>query len=116
MFFTYVYRELRRRHRQALLTALGLAVGVALVVAVTAYADGVATAQDRVLQSLYGVGTDITVSQQRKMDGGGPQRFSMQPPDRQAGQAVQPVSGHDESRPAVDLREEGSSRSTRSTA
>jgi len=29
MFFTYVYRELRRRHRQALLTALGLAVGVA---------------------------------------------------------------------------------------
>ena len=38
MFFTYVFRELRRRHRQALLTALGLAVGVALVVAVTAYA------------------------------------------------------------------------------
>ena len=64
MFFTYVYRELRRRHRQALLTALGLAVGVALVVAVTAYADGVSKAQDEVLQSLYGVGTDITVSQQ----------------------------------------------------
>ena len=41
MFFTYVCRELRRRHRQALLTALGLAVGVGLVVAVTAYADGV---------------------------------------------------------------------------
>jgi len=36
MFFTYIYRELRRRHRQALLTALGLAVGVGLVVAVTA--------------------------------------------------------------------------------
>ncbi len=82
MFFTYVFRELRRRHRQALLTAMGLAVGVALVVAVTAYAAGVGKAQDQVLQSLYGVGTDITVSQQQKMDQGGSQRFGMQPPDQ----------------------------------
>ena len=82
MFFTYVFRELRRRHRQALLTAMGLAVGVALVVAVTAYAAGVGEAQDQVLQSLYGVGTDITVSQQQKMDQSGPQRFGMQPPDQ----------------------------------
>ena len=70
MFFTYVFRELRRRHRQALLTAMGLAVGVALVVAVTAYAAGVGKAQDQVLQSLYGVGTDITVSQQQKNGAG----------------------------------------------
>ena len=82
MFFTYVFRELRRRHRQALLTAMGLAVGVALVVAVTAYAAGVGKAQTQVLQSLYGVGTDITVSQQQKMDQGGAQRFGMQPPDQ----------------------------------
>jgi ABC-type lipoprotein release transport system permease subunit len=82
MFFTYVYRELRRRHRQALLTALGLAVGVALVVSVTAYAGGVSKAQDEVLQSLYGVGTDITVSQTQKLGEGGPQRFGMQPPDQ----------------------------------
>jgi len=82
MFFTYVFRELRRRHRQALLTAMGLAVGVALVVAVTAYAAGVGKAQDQVLQSLYGVGTDITVSQQQKMDQSGAQRFGMQPPDQ----------------------------------
>jgi ABC-type lipoprotein release transport system permease subunit len=82
MFFTYVARELRRRHRQALLTALGLAVGVALVIAVTAYADGVSTAQKQVLQSLYGVGTDITVSQQQKLEQNGAQQFSMQPPDQ----------------------------------
>ena len=79
MFFTYIYRELRRRHRQALLTALGLAVGVGLVVAVTAYAGGVSEAQDTVLHSLYGVGTDITVSQTQKLDQAGAPRFDMNP-------------------------------------
>jgi ABC-type lipoprotein release transport system permease subunit len=82
MFFTYIYRELRRRHRQALLTALGLAVGVGLVVAVTAYAGGVSDAQDTVLHSLYGVGTDITVSQTQRLDQGGSQRFNMNPGSR----------------------------------
>ena len=82
MFFTYIYRELRRRHRQALLTALGLAVGVGLVVAVTAYAGGVSSAQDAVLHSLYGVGTDITVSQTQKLDQAGPPRFDMNPGSR----------------------------------
>lgn len=80
MFFTYVFRELRRRHRQALLTALGLAVGVALVVTLTAYAGGVSNAQDQVLHSLYGVGTDITVSQTAQLGEGGPSRFGMTPP------------------------------------
>ena len=83
MFFTYLWRELRRRHRQALLTAFGLAVGVGLVVAVTAYADGVAAAQDEVLRSLYGVGTDITVTQTAQQGTGGPQQFGMTPGDRQ---------------------------------
>ncbi len=88
MFFTYIYRELRRRHRQALLTALGLAVGVGLVVAVTAYAGGVSEAQDTVLHSLYGVGTDITVSQTQKLDQAGPPRFNMNPGSkRQQGKA-----------------------------
>jgi ABC-type antimicrobial peptide transport system permease subunit len=84
MFFTYIYRELRRRHRQALLTAVGLAVGVGLVVAVTAYANGVGEAQDEVLQSLYGVGTDITVTRTAARGTGGPQQFGMDPgADRQ---------------------------------
>ena len=79
MFFTYVWRELRRRHRQALLTAMGLAVGVGLVVAVTAYASGVSKAQDQVLHSLYGVGTDISVTQTAKLSQAGPQSFAMNP-------------------------------------
>ena len=81
MFFIYIWRELRRRHRQALLTALGLAVGVGLVVAVTAYASGVSKAQDQVLHSLYGVGTDISVTQTARLQSGfgGPVRFGMNP-------------------------------------
>jgi len=83
MFFTYLFRELRRRRRQALLTALGLAVGVGLVVTVTAYARGVGEAQDEVLASLYGVGTDITVTRSPAQGSGGPERFGMNPGERE---------------------------------
>ena len=63
MFFvTYLRRELRRRMRQAVFIALGLAVGVGLVVTVVATSAGVKKAQSAVLQGLYGVGTDVTVT------------------------------------------------------
>ena len=61
-FFTYLFRELQRRRRQALLTAVGLAVGAGLVLTVTAASAGVQNAQASVLHSLYGVGTDVTVT------------------------------------------------------
>ena len=61
-FFTYLARELRRRMRQAIFIALGLAVGVGLVITVTAASRGVQNAQAGVLKGLYGVGTDITVT------------------------------------------------------
>jgi len=61
-FFTYLARELQCRRRQALLVAVGLAVGVGLVVTVTAASTGVSRAQGAVLHSLYGVGTDVTVT------------------------------------------------------
>jgi putative ABC transport system permease protein len=62
-FFTYLFRELQRRKRQALIMTVGLAVGVGLVVTVTAASAGVRNAQAAVLHSLYGVGTDVTVTQ-----------------------------------------------------
>src|ERR1017187_6667569 len=71
MFLTYLRRELRRRARQAILIALGLAVGVGLVITVTAASAGVSKAQSDVLHSLYGVGTDITVTQPAAAGTGG---------------------------------------------
>lgn len=61
-FLTYLRHELRRRSRQALLSAAGLAVGVGIVLTVTAAAAGVSSAQATVLHSLYGIGTDVTVT------------------------------------------------------
>jgi len=62
-FVRYLGRELGRRARQATVIALGLALGIGLVIVVSAAAAGVKNAQASVLHSLYGVGTDITVTQ-----------------------------------------------------
>jgi putative ABC transport system permease protein len=62
-FLRYLGRELGRRARQATVIALGLALGIGLVITVSAAAAGVKNAQASVLHSLYGVGTDITVTQ-----------------------------------------------------
>ena len=70
MFWTYLRRELRRRMRQAVFIALGLALGIGLVITVTSAATGVQNAQAAVLHSLYGVGTDLTVTQPPKQGSG----------------------------------------------
>ncbi|MFF8877572.1 ABC transporter permease [Streptomyces flaveolus] len=62
MFFTYLRRELRRRRKAALVVASGLALGIALVIVVDSVSSGMGRAQDKVLQSLYGLGTDMTVT------------------------------------------------------
>ncbi len=62
MFFTYLWRELRRRMRQAIFIAVGLALGIGLVITVNAASSGVRAAQGTVLQNLYGVGTSATVT------------------------------------------------------
>jgi ABC-type antimicrobial peptide transport system permease subunit len=77
-YLGYLASELRRRKGRTFLTALGLGVGVGLVVTVSALSDGLDKAQDEVLEPLTGVGTDLTVA--RPLDvsdeegggGGGP--------------------------------------------
>jgi putative ABC transport system permease protein len=63
MFFTYLRRELAGRRRQTAIVAIGMALAIALVIIVNSVASGVKAAQASVLESVYGVGTDITVSQ-----------------------------------------------------
>ena len=61
-FLTYLRREISHRRRQFVVIGLGLAVGIALVVTVNAASTGVKDAQARVLHSLFGIGTDISVT------------------------------------------------------
>ena len=75
MFFTYLGRELRRRRKQAMVVAFGLALGIGLVVTVSAASAGVKSAQTTVLHSLYGVGTDMSVTETAAAGTGGPTRF-----------------------------------------
>jgi len=62
MFGIYLKRELSRRKKAALVIAMGLALGIALVITVNSVSAGMNEAQDKVLKSLYGLGTDMTVT------------------------------------------------------
>ncbi|MFE5484364.1 ABC transporter permease [Streptomyces sp. NPDC056527] len=73
MFFTYLRRELRRRRKAALVVASGLALGIALVIVVNSVASGMKQAQTQVLESLYGLGTDLTVTKAREEPSAGGQ-------------------------------------------
>ncbi|MCB7137066.1 ABC transporter permease [Cellulosimicrobium marinum] len=77
MFLTYLRRELGNRRKQTVVVAVGLALAVALVVVVSSVSAGVQAAQATVLESVYGVGTDITVSQPGERGAGGPGRFDV---------------------------------------
>ncbi len=63
MFLTYLGRELSKRKRQTALVSIALAIAIGLVVIVSAASAGINSAQSKVLSGLYGIGTDITVSQ-----------------------------------------------------
>ncbi|MFJ5708550.1 ABC transporter permease [Streptomyces sp. NPDC093105] len=89
MFFTYLRRELRRRRKAALVVASGLALGIALVIVVTSVSAGMKQAQGKVLESLYGLGTDLTVTkaQERPAEGAQPARPRFEFQGRDDGEA-----------------------------
>jgi ABC-type antimicrobial peptide transport system permease subunit len=58
----YATNELRRRRARTVLTALGLAAGVSLVMGIVGVSDGLDQAQAKVLSPLTSVGTDILVT------------------------------------------------------
>lgn len=62
MFGTYLRRELLNRRKQTIIIAIGMALAIALVIVVNSVSAGVKAAQATALQSVYGVGTDITVT------------------------------------------------------
>lgn len=78
MFYVrYMLAELRRRRGRTLVTALGLALGVGLVIAVGALSKGLDDAQAKVLAPLTGVGTDLSVTRTVNFDPStGPQGLS----------------------------------------
>ena len=77
MYGTYLRRELAGRTKQTVIVAVGLAIAIALVIVVDALSAGVRDAQSQALSSVYGVGTDLTVTgaQTQPSEGGGGPRF-----------------------------------------
>ncbi|GAA5197196.1 ABC transporter permease [Microbacterium jejuense] len=75
MYMTYLRRELAGRKKQTIIVAAGLAIAIALVMIVNSLAAGVSAAQAKALESVYGVGTDLTVSGAQAEPGQGGARF-----------------------------------------
>lgn len=69
--FEYVRRGITRRKRQTAIIAIGMALAVAAVMVISAASSGIAAAQSSVLQSVYGVGTDLTITSQPSMGSAG---------------------------------------------
>jgi ABC-type antimicrobial peptide transport system permease subunit len=70
-FVNYVRNELFRRRTRTILTAIGLAIGVALVVAISAVSKGLDHAQKTALNPLSGIGTDLTVTRAAQTNNNG---------------------------------------------
>jgi hypothetical protein len=61
-YLSYLRSELFRRKSRTILTLLGLAIGVALVITISSLSDGLDNAQAKALNPLSSIGTDLTVT------------------------------------------------------
>ena len=93
MFLRYLRRELTNRRKQTVIIAVGMALAIALVIMVSSFSSAVRNAQTTALGSVYGVGTDITVTTTPAAptqgaggtNGGGRPSFTFDPGAGQAG-------------------------------
>jgi ABC-type antimicrobial peptide transport system permease subunit len=69
-YLSYLRSELLRRKGRTVLTLLGLALGVALVIVITSLSHGLDQAQKTALNPLSSIGTDLTVTVQPDNVGG----------------------------------------------
>jgi ABC-type antimicrobial peptide transport system permease subunit len=71
-YLGYLRAELLRRRGRTILTLLGLALGVGLVIAIASLSKGLDEAQSATLDPLAGIGTDLTVTRtaEEGADGG----------------------------------------------
>ncbi|HEX4930320.1 MAG TPA: ABC transporter permease, partial [Gaiellaceae bacterium] len=70
-YLRYLRAELLRRRGRTILTVLGLALGVGLVIAISSLSEGLDEAQSATLDPLAGIGTDLTVTRTAEQDAGG---------------------------------------------
>ena len=73
-YLRYLRNELVRRRTRTIVTLVGLGLGVALVVAIASLSKGLNRAQQKTLDPLAGIGTDLTVTlapQQQQSQGFG---------------------------------------------
>jgi ABC-type antimicrobial peptide transport system permease subunit len=101
MYWTYLRRELAGRKKQTIIVAAGLAIAIALVIIVNSLSAGVRDAQTQALASVYGVGTDLTVSGATAEPGeGGGARFEF---DESAGETEDGTTSLSQSRLMTDM-------------
>ncbi|HEX7625583.1 MAG TPA: ABC transporter permease [Gaiellaceae bacterium] len=70
-YLRYLRNELVRRRARTIVTMLGLGLGVALVVVISGLSSGLDKAQQKTLDPLAGIGTDLTVTLSPQQDTSG---------------------------------------------